>query len=49
MSFDDVAEKFTGCATAAGWPTGKTERTIEMVAGLEELDTVRHLTAQLTS
>jgi len=49
MSFDDVAEKFTGCATAAGWPAGKTARTIEMVAKLEDLKTVRDLTAHLTS
>ena len=49
MSFDDVAEKFSGCAAAAHWPTDKAARTIEMVAELEELKTVRDLTAQLTS
>ena len=49
MSFEDVAEIFTGCAVAAGWPADKSERTIEMVAGLEELDTIRDLTAKLTS
>ena len=49
MSFDDVVEKFTGCAAAAGWSADKTARTIEMVARLERLESVRNLTAQLTS
>lgn len=49
LLFDDVAEKFRGCAAVAHWPAGKTEQTIDMVARLEELETVRHLTAQLTS
>ena len=49
MSFDDVAEKFRGCAATAPWPTDKAARTIEMVAKLEELKSVRDLTAQLTS
>jgi len=49
MTFDDVAEKFTGCAAAAGWPADRTERIIELVAGLEELESVRELTSQLTS
>jgi hypothetical protein len=44
-----VADKFTLCATAATWPADKTRQTIEMVANLEKLDTVRNLTAQLTS
>jgi hypothetical protein len=48
MTFEDVVEKFTGCAAAADWPDGKTQRTIEIVADLEKLDRVRVLTAQLT-
>ncbi len=35
------------CAAAADWPAHKTARTIELVARLEKLDTVRDLTAQL--
>ena len=49
MSFQDVAEKFTGCAAAADWPTDKTERTINLVGKLEKLETVRALVSQLTS
>ena len=48
MSFEDVAEKFTLCAASADWPAYKTARTIEAVAGLENLATVRDLTSQLT-
>jgi len=48
MSFEDVAEKFRGCTMAASWPTDKTERTIELVAELEKLSSVRDLIAQLT-
>lgn len=49
MSFEDVSEKFRGCAAAAEWPAEKTEKTIELVSGLEELGSVRDLTAVLTA
>lgn len=45
MSFDDVAEKFRGCAAFADWPGVKAERIIELVHKLEELPDVRTLTA----
>lgn len=49
MTYDDVAEKFRGCAAAAHWPADRAERVIELVAGLEALESVRELTAQLTA
>jgi 2-methylcitrate dehydratase PrpD len=45
MSFDEVAEKFLGCAAFAKWPREKVERVIEMVRKLEALADVRALTA----
>lgn len=49
MSFDDVADKFRGCAAVADWPEQKTERVIERVATLETLDSVQRLTQPLTA
>ena len=45
MSFDEVAEKFLGCAAFAEWPASKAERVIAMVRKLEDLSDVRTLTA----
>jgi 2-methylcitrate dehydratase PrpD len=45
MSYDEVAEKFRGCASYAGWPDEKARRIIEGVQHLEDLPDVGALTA----
>jgi 2-methylcitrate dehydratase PrpD len=45
MSFEEVAEKFQGCAAFASWPKAKTARVIELVRNLENVSDVRTLTA----
>jgi 2-methylcitrate dehydratase PrpD len=45
MSYDEVAEKFRGCASYADWPDEKTNRVIETVKHLEDLPDVSALTA----
>src|ERR1700730_4494270 len=45
MSYDEVAEKFRGCAAFAEWPTAKANEVIELVRKLEDLPDVRTLTA----
>jgi 2-methylcitrate dehydratase PrpD len=48
MNYDDVAEKFLGCAAFADWPKKKASQVIEIVHKLENLTDVRTLTALLT-
>jgi 2-methylcitrate dehydratase PrpD len=48
MNYDDVAEKFRGCAAYAGWPDEKTEAVIEMVGALDRLPAMDRLTRLLT-
>ena len=45
MSYDEVAEKFLGCAAFAEWPTSKANQLIEMVRKLEDVSDVRTMTA----
>ncbi len=45
MSYDEVAEKFRGCAAFANWPVAKTDQVIELVRKLEDVPDVRTLTA----
>jgi 2-methylcitrate dehydratase PrpD len=45
MSYEEVAEKFLGCAAFAEWPASKANQVIEMVRRLEDLSDVRTLTA----
>ena len=45
MSYDEVAEKFLGCAAFAEWPTAKARQVIEIVRNLEDVSDVRSLTA----
>jgi 2-methylcitrate dehydratase PrpD len=45
MSFDDVAEKFLGCAAFAEWPESKARQVIDLVQKLEVLQDVKTLTA----
>ena len=47
MSFDEVAEKFRGCAEFACWDTSSSERIIETVRNLEELGSLRELASLL--
>jgi len=45
MSYDEVAEKFMGCAAFAEWPTSKASQVVEMVRKLEDVPDVRALSA----
>jgi 2-methylcitrate dehydratase PrpD len=47
MSYDEVAEKFRGCAAFAEWPSSKANQVIDMVRKLEDVPDVRTLTALL--
>jgi 2-methylcitrate dehydratase PrpD len=48
MSYDEVAEKFQGCANFAEWPQEKTHKVINLVSRLEDMPDVRALTSLLT-
>lgn len=48
MSYDEVAEKFRGCAAFAEWPSEKATQVIEMVRKLEDESDIRALTALLS-
>jgi hypothetical protein len=43
MSYDEVAEKFYGCADYAKWPTPKCKQIVEYVRGLEQATDLREL------
>ncbi|BCJ90455.1 hypothetical protein IZ6_11900 [Terrihabitans soli] len=43
MTYDEVADKFRGCAEFAKWPTQKAEAIIETVRTLETLKNIRDL------
>ena len=45
MSYDEVAEKFRGCAEFAEWPMSKANQVVEMVRKLEDVTDVRALSA----
>lgn len=47
MSYQQVADKFRGCAEFAHWPKAKSEKIIEMVRTLESIADIRRLTALL--
>jgi 2-methylcitrate dehydratase PrpD len=47
MSYDEVAEKFRGCAAFAEWPSSKANQVINLVRNLEDVSDVRTLTALL--
>ncbi|MEH6354476.1 MAG: MmgE/PrpD family protein [Marinobacter sp.] len=44
MSYDDVADKFYGCADFAMWDSNKAKALVEAVRGLENIKSVRELT-----
>ena len=45
MSYDEVAEKFHGCADYAQWPVDRANKIVELVRHLEDLEDMRTLTA----
>jgi 2-methylcitrate dehydratase PrpD len=45
MSYDEVADKFRGCAAFAEWPSTKANQVIDLVRRLEDIPDVRSLTA----
>ena len=47
MSYEQVADKFLGCAEYARWPTEKCKKLVEVVKALESIPNVRQLTALL--
>ncbi len=49
MSYEEVADKFRGCAEFAKWPAKKTEAVIEFVKSIENAPDVGKLTPLLTS
>lgn len=49
MSYDEVADKFRGCAEFAKWPAAKTESIIAFVKSLESASDLSKLAAALTA
>jgi 2-methylcitrate dehydratase PrpD len=49
MSYDEVADKFRGCAAFAEWPSAKANQVVEMVRKLEDIPNIRALTALLSN
>src|SRR6266699_1261964 len=49
MSYDEVADKFKGCAEFVKWPAAKTQSVIQSVKSLETVADVSKLAAALTS
>jgi 2-methylcitrate dehydratase PrpD len=49
MSFDEVADKFRGCAEFANWPSAKAESVISTVKSLENAPDMSKLVAALTA
>jgi 2-methylcitrate dehydratase PrpD len=48
MTFEEVAQKFHGCASYANWPRSKADAVVEFVASLEKQPDCSKLTAALT-
>ena len=49
MSYDEVSDKFRGCAEFAKWPAAKTETVISLVKSLESVADMSKLTGALTA
>jgi 2-methylcitrate dehydratase PrpD len=49
MSYDEVADKFRGCADFANWPRGKADAVIDFVSTMELASDVSRLTAILVA
>lgn len=48
MSYDEVAEKFLGCAAFAEWQMANANQVVELVSKVEDVSDVRTLTALLS-
>lgn len=48
MSYEQVADKFRGCAEFANWPKEKSEKIIDRVRTLESVNDIRQLTSLLS-
>ena len=48
MTFDEVAEKFQGCASYADWPSGKARLVVDLVRNLEDVKDMNAITALLS-
>ncbi len=48
MSYDEVADKFRGCAAFSRWPSDKAEQVVDLVRKIEYLKDVGELTALLS-
>jgi 2-methylcitrate dehydratase PrpD len=48
MSYDEVAEKFLGCAAFAEWPDAKAKQVIDLMRKLEDVSDIRAVTALLS-
>lgn len=49
MTFDEVADKFRGCAEFARWPKAKAEDVVRLVRELETIPNIRALTERLAA
>jgi hypothetical protein len=49
MTYDEVADKFRGCAEFAKWPAKKTDSVITLVKSLETVPDVSQLSALLSA
>jgi 2-methylcitrate dehydratase PrpD len=49
MSYEQVADKFRGCAEFVHWPKEKSERIIDAVRTLETVEDIRQLTSLLST
>jgi 2-methylcitrate dehydratase PrpD len=47
MTYDDVADKFRGCADFAKWPTANADAVVDAVRNVESIADMRELTALL--
>jgi hypothetical protein len=45
MSYEEVAEKFYGCADFADWPDAKAKQIVDLVRNLESEPDMKRLTA----
>ncbi|NNF45210.1 MAG: MmgE/PrpD family protein, partial [Desulfofustis sp.] len=48
FSYEEVAEKFHGCAEFARWPKTKADKIVSMVAEIESLNDLKELTSSLS-
>jgi 2-methylcitrate dehydratase PrpD len=48
MTFEEVAEKFQGCAAYAEWPSSKTSQVIDLVRKLEDVPDVHAITTLMS-